>query len=385
MARREAAEERTITTSADAKAFIGELRDRAARIRVVPGLLDGALDELRSSIEHILRAYEKMSRRRLGPFQRDLEAIAKRVEEVEDAGKISPRHAKLVGQALQHARRVHFWNARRVLAKIEKVLAPSRAWHADLEAYRAFHRKSSLRIRGTEEALVRLREVPKPPASPEDGARLKAVVEACNRAADESWSDLTHRPTAEAIADLVGHPDLEGLGLLAVQEFAALRELGDLFEAEAPLKETIGTQTLAELVQTSEYSAAKWDRVYPHAVHVRRKLQGLLHQVRPVVGGKYGTAFTADAPVSLLERRLAAWRRFPDAEGRGAWGQLAELRASERIPAIQESTRIYEKFPELGPRAWDGSLVEEIEAHEKERAAARKALAGLPAPDALLH
>src|SRR3990170_4205903 len=328
MARELGEEPRTIGTPAEAKALVAELRERAARIRVVPGLLDGALDELRSSIEHVLRAYEKMSRRRLGPFQRDLEAIAKRVEEVEDAGKISPRHAKLVGQALQHARRVHFWNARRVLAKIEKVLAPSRAWHADLEAYRAFHRKSSLRIRGTEEALVRLREVPKPPASPEDGARLQAVVEACNRAADESWSDLTHRPTAEAIADLVGHPDLEGLGLLAVQEFAALRELGDLFEAEASLKETIGTQPLTALVQTSEFSDAKWERVYPHAVHVRRKLQGLFHQVRPVVGGKYGTAFTADAAVSLLERRLAAWRRVPGAGGRGAGGQLAGRRGA---------------------------------------------------------
>src|SRR3989304_6969225 len=135
-----------------------------------------------------------MSRRGRGPSQRDLEAIARRAEAGEDAGKISPRHAKLVGQALQHARRVHFWNARRVLAKIEKVLAPSRAWHADLEAYRAFHRKSSLRIRGTEEALVRLREVPKPPASPEDGARLKAVVEACNRAAGETWAGLPPRP-----------------------------------------------------------------------------------------------------------------------------------------------------------------------------------------------
>src|SRR3989304_5508149 len=137
-----------------------------------------------------------MSRRGRGPSQRDLEAIAKRVEEVEDAGKISPRHAKLVGQALQHARRVHFWNARRVLAKIEKGLAPSRAWHAALEA--------------------------------------------CTRAADESWSDLTHRPTAEAIADLVGHPDLEGLGLLAVQEFAAPRGRGGLVEAGAPLEEEDG-------------------------------------------------------------------------------------------------------------------------------------------------
>src|SRR3989304_4669152 len=101
MARELGEEPRTIATSAEAKALVAERRERATRIRVVPGLLDGALDELRSSIEHILRAYEKMSRRRLGPFQRDLEAIAKRVEEGEGAGESSPRPAKPRGPGAQ--------------------------------------------------------------------------------------------------------------------------------------------------------------------------------------------------------------------------------------------------------------------------------------------
>ncbi len=374
---------RSVENAADAKALAAELRDRAARMRNLPGMLDGGLEEVRSAIERVLRDYEKLSRRRFGPFQRDLEAIAKRTKELEDAGHLSPRHARVVAQALQHARRTHFWNARRALGKLEKALGPARAWQSDLEAYRTFHRKASQRVRDAEDALARLRGVPKPGASSEDVAALRAAVEACNRAADDAWIALTHRPLGEALEDLVAHPDVEGLGLLAVLEFAALRELSDLIESDAGVEGAIGERPLAELVATSEYTAAKWDRVFPQAIHVRRRLQELFHQVRPVVGGKYGTAFTADAPVPILERRLGAWRRFPGAGDRPAWAVLVELRASGRIPAIQESAKVYERFGDLAEKAWDGSLAVEVEEQVKELAAAKKGVAGLPSPDAL--
>lgn len=385
MARRRPEDEAgPIEDVADAKAAAANVRERAARLRSLPGILDGALEEVRSGLERVLREYDKLSRRRLGPFERELESIAKRAKELEDAGRLSPRHAKLIDQTLQHARRVHFWNARRALAKIEKALEPTRDLQKDVDAYRAFHRKTGLRVRGAEESLVKLRAVPKPPASKEGVAGLKSLVEACNRAADEAWSDLTHRPSADALKDLVAHPDVDGLGLLAVQEFAALRELYDLLEADPALKESIGTQRLAELVATSEFSNAKWDRVYPAAVHMRRKLQDLLHHVRPVVGGKYGIAFAPEAPVSVLERRLAAWRRFPGSETSPAWTALAELRASGTIPDVQESARIYDRYGDLAERAWEGDLADEIESQEKELAAAKKTLASLPSPDSLL-
>lgn len=383
MARRDEPEARTLETSADAKALAADVKARAARIRVVPGLLDGALDGLRGDLERVMREYDKITFRRMGPFQRDLESIAKKAEDLDTAGRLHPRHKRLILQALQHARRQHFWNAHRALAKVEKILGPTYAWKADVEAYRAFHRRAVARVRTAEEELEKLRSVPKPPASPEDVDLLRSVTEACNRVADEAWVAITHRPCADALQDLVAHPDMEGLGLLGVQEFAALRELSDVLEAEPPLRDAIGTQPLADLVVTSEYSSAKWDRVYPQAMHVRRKLQDLFHQVRPVVGGKYGTAFTIDAPVAILERRLAAWRLFPGAEGRAAWADLAELRASGRIPAIQESARIYERYGDIARRAWKGSLKEEVEAQEKELAAAKKAVSGLPSPDSL--
>ena len=373
-----------LETPQQARALAGDIRDRATRLRTVPGMLDGALEEMRSSIERVLREYDKMTRRRLGPFQRDLEGIAKRAEDLAIAGRLSPRHRKLVAQTLQHARRVHFWNARRSLAKIDRALEPARAWQASVDAYRAFHRRATQRARDAEETLAKLRAVPKPSARLEDVAAARAVIEACNRAADEAWNAATHRPVGEALKDLVAHPDVEGLGLLAVQEFACLREFNDLLEAQEGVRDAVGGKPLAELVGTPEFSAAKWDRVYPQAAAERRKLQDLFHQLRPVIGGRYGTAFDLMSTVSVLERRLAAWRHFPGAEGKASWAGLAELRASGRIPILQESARVYERFGELGERAFAGSLDEEIKEQEKELAAARKVLERLPAPESLV-
>jgi len=376
-------EERALETVDEARALAADIKERAARLRTTPGLLDGALDEIRGSIERILREFEKMSRRRMGAFERDLEGIARRAKELETAGRLTPKHMRLIGEALQHTRRVHFWNAKRVLAKMDTILEPTRALNGDLNAYRAFQRKAVQRVREIEESLAKLRAVPKPAAAPEEVAAMRSLVEACNRAADEAWNGLAHRPASSAIGDLIAHPDVEGLGFFAVQEFASLRELYDLFEAEAVLKESVGARPLAELVTTSEFSAAKWDRVYPQAIHVRRKLQELFHHLRPIVGGKYGTAFALEATVPLLERRLASWRRFPGTEANPVWPQLAELRASARIPAVQESAKVYERFGDLATRAWDGSLADEMKERGTELAAARKVLDRLPSPEGL--
>ena len=376
-------EGRSVEDVDDARALAKDIRERASRLRVTPGLLDGTLEELRGSLDRVLREYEKMSRRRLGPFQRELEAIAKRAQELKESGRLSPRHLRLLSQGLQHAHRIHFWNAKRVIAKIDKILGPTREWQRDVDAYRAFQRKAAQRVRDTEDALAKLHAVPKPSAAKDDVGRLRAVIEAANRAADEAWVAIIHRPSAEAITGLVAHPDVEGLGLLAVQEFAALRELSDLFETDEALRQSIGLQPLSDLVLTSEYSAAKWDRVYQQAAATRRTLQNLFHQLRPVVGGKYGTAFTVDAPVAVIERRLGAWRNFPGAESKAAWSDLVDVRASGKIPAIQESARIYERHGDLAVRAWDGSLADDIAAQEKELLAAKKVLDRLPSPDTL--
>ncbi|HEV8595372.1 MAG TPA: hypothetical protein VGR51_07580, partial [Thermoplasmata archaeon] len=192
--RRSEEEARTVEDTAGAKALATELKDRASRLKHIPGLLDGGLEEVRSSIERVLREYGKVSRRRLGPFQRDLESIAKRAEELADEGRLSPRHRKLVAQALQHARRVHFWNVRRSLSKLEKALAPAQSWLSDLEAYRAFHRKATQRVRAADDTLTELRAVPKPTASRDDIRTMRLVIETCNRAADGAWAAFTHRP-----------------------------------------------------------------------------------------------------------------------------------------------------------------------------------------------
>ena len=367
----------------EARELAADLKARAARLKGTPGLMDGALEEIRGALEKLLREYDKMTRRRLGPFERDLEALARRAKDLEDAGRLHPKHARLFGQALQHTRRIHFWNAHRVIGKLEKALEPAREWEREAGAYRAFHRKTAQRVRDAEDTVTRLRLIPRPAASPEEVLRARATIEACNRAADAAWAAQCTRPLAEAVKDLVAHPDVEGLGLLSVQEFAALRELFDLLEEKEDLRTTLGQRTLSELVTTSEYSAAKWDRVFPQAAPDRRKLQDLFHQLRPVVGGRYGTAFELGTPAPILERRLAAWRRFPGADGVAAWGGLGDLAASGRIGAVQESARAYERHGDLAKRAFTGDLATEIKKHETELAAARKVLEKLPAPDSL--
>src|SRR6266545_4071107 len=123
VARREEEGAPEVSTLDDARALASDIKLRASRLRAIPGMLDGALEEVRSSLERVLREYDKMSHRRLGPFQRDLEAIAKRAEELKEAGRLSSRHRKLVGATLQHARRIHFWNARRALTNRDRAHA----------------------------------------------------------------------------------------------------------------------------------------------------------------------------------------------------------------------------------------------------------------------
>jgi hypothetical protein len=367
----------------EAKELARRTRERAARLRDMPGLLDGSLEGLHGELERVLRDYDKMSRGRMSSFERELESVAKRARDLEDASRLSSRHAKLVDAALQHTRRIHFWNARRSLAKIAKALEPVREWRHGLEGYRAYHRKSVQRVRDAEAALARLREIPKPPAGPEDVAAVRSLIEVCDRTVDEAWAGQTHRPVAEMIKDLQSHPDIDGLGLLATKEFASVRELGDLFESDAQVKETIGAKPLAEIVLASEYSVAKWDRVYPQASHQRRKLQDLLHHLRPVVTGTHGSPFDFSADVRVLQRRVASWRAFPGTVGTQAWTDLAALLQSGRVPLLQESARAFERYGDLAERAWDGSLAKEVEEQEAELKAARKELAALPDPESL--
>ena len=367
----------------DAKERARQTKERASRLRDLPGLLDGSLEELHTGIERVLREYERLSRGRLSAFHKDLEAVAKRARDLEEAGRLSPRHAKLVDVALQHVRRIHFWNARRVLAKIAKALEPVREWRRGLEEYRAFHRKTLARVRDAEAALTRLQSIPKPPAGPNEVAGVRSLLDGCDRAVDEAWEGQTHRPVAEAIRDLQSHPDIEGLGLLATKEFASFRELGDLIESDPPLKETFGARPLSELVLTSEYSVAKWDRVYPQAAHQRRKLQDLLHHLRPVVTGSHGSPFDLSADVHLLQRRVAAWKTFPGTVGAQAWADLAALLQSGKLPLLQESARAFDRHGELAVRAWDGSLAKEIEEQEAVLKSAKKELAALADPESL--
>jgi len=373
----------SVDTVRDAKELARRTRERAARLRDIPGLLDGSLEEVNGELERVLREYDRLSRGRLGSFNKDLESVAKRARDLEEAKRLGSRHAKLVSAALQHARRTHFWNARRALAKIAKALEPVREWRRGLDEYRAFYRRTVQRVRDAEAALARLREIPKPPAGPEDVAAVRSLLAVCDRAVDLAWEGQTHRPVAEAIKDLQSHPDIDGLGLLATKEFASLRELGDLLESDPPLKETFGTRPLSELVLTSEYSVAKWDRVYPQAAHQRRNLQDLLHHLRPVVTGAHGSPFDLGADVHLLQRRVGAWKAFPGTVGAQAWTDLAGLLQSGRLPVIQESARAFERHGDLAKRAWDGSLAKEIQDQEAELKAAKKELAALPDPESL--
>ncbi len=374
---------RSVATVEEAKLLALETKERAERLKATPGLLDGSLAEIHGALERVLREYPRVSRRRRSSFTRDLDGIAKRAQDLREEGRLSPRHAKFVGLALQHTRRIHFWNARRVLAKLDKALEPVRGWQEALDAYRTFHRKASLRVRDAEAELARQRSVPRPPVGPEEVAKFRALVEACNRAVDDAWVAQTHRPALEAIRDLVAHPDVDGLGLLYTQELACLRELGDFLETDAGLRDSIGARPLAELVTTSEYSVAKWDRVYPQAAHERRKLQDLFHQLRPVVTGAHGTPFAGDAPVTDLQRRVAAWRTFPTG-ARTTWDDLVSLLESATVPLLQEAARAYDRFGELAVRAWDGRLAREIQDQEAELRAARKDFSALPGPDTLL-
>src|SRR5437867_11505792 len=100
-----------VETPEDARALASDIKLRASRLRTIPGMLDGALEEVRSSLERVLREYDKLSHRRLAPFQRDLEAIGKRTEELEEAGRLSSRHRKLGGATRQHPPRIHCRNA----------------------------------------------------------------------------------------------------------------------------------------------------------------------------------------------------------------------------------------------------------------------------------
>lgn len=372
-----------VSSVQDAKELARRTKERAAHLREVPGLLDGSLEELHGGIEKVLREYDRLSRGRLGAFHRDLESIAKRARDLETAKRLNPRHAKLVDAALQHARRTHVWNAHRALAKIAKILEPVREFRQGLEEYRAFHRRSIYRVRDIEASLEKLRAIPRPPAGPEEVAAVRSLLETCDRAVDEAWEGQTHRPVADAIKDLQSHPDVEGLGLLAAQEFASLRGLGDLLEAEPPLKETIGMRPLSELVLASEYSVAKWDRVYPQVAHQRRRFQDLLHQLRPVVTGSHGSPFDLSTSVHVLQRRVAAWKVFPGTVGANSWTELAALLQGGRLPALQESARAFERQGDLALRAWDGSLAKEIEEQEAELKAAKKELAALPDPESL--
>src|SRR3990172_7037460 len=166
---------------------IVDLRDE---LKGIPGVLDGELGRFRDRIDRLIRESEVDNRRQVRIFLRDVDAIAAELVKAAKEHRLSPKHLAILDLSLRKAKQRDFYGARKAWRKLDKVAEQAAEVRRLQAEYRDLYRGVETHVRGLKAEAQRLERVPRPPAAPEESARLVELVDRFNATASAAYMDF---------------------------------------------------------------------------------------------------------------------------------------------------------------------------------------------------
>jgi hypothetical protein len=388
--KRKAEAEPPIESPQEARRLVSEISDLTERVRRVPALEEGKVEEIERSEDRILREYSEMSPRKRSHFLRDLSELAATIDALHKDGTLSEKQYRILEYMIKKTRMRDFFVARRLLIKFAKPLELKKERDAKLERYRSYHRKIEARGKDLRSEIARMKSVPMPEKSPEDVAAAKGAVEEYNAAATHALVDFfAHAPCVEAISFALEASSVPELSLPAPKSRESVKELVQALQ-EAHVKGAFGKENMSKLVEAATYSEKRLEHFVKDFKWFQKQLQenaGWLSELTAARSDALRIAWPDPAEqvmkrISVIEPFLV---RLP--RGERAVQALASLRGMIEggdYGASLRSEAVYKAQGEAAVARFRGTLGEEISRQESELAEIQRQLADLPGTDKLL-
>jgi hypothetical protein len=388
--RRKAEAEPPIESPEEARHLVSLISDLTERVRRVPALEEGKVEEIERSEDRILREYSEMSPRKRSHFLRDLSDLAATVDALHKDGIISEKQYRILELMIKKTRMRDFFVARRLLIKFAKPLELKKERDAKLERYRSYHRKIEARGKDLRSEIARMKSVPMPEKSPEDVAAAKSAIEEYNAAATHALVDFfAHAPCVEAISFALEASSVPELSVPAPKNRESVKELVQALKEEH-VKGAFGKENMSKLVEAATYSEKRLEHFVKDFKWFQRQLQEnavWLSELTAARSNALRIAWPDSAEqvmkrISVIEPFLG---RLP--RGERAVQALANLRGmidAGDYGASLRSEAVYKTQGEAAVARFRGTLSEEISGQESELADIQRQLAELPGTDKLL-
>lgn len=379
-----------IETSGEARRLVSEISDLTERVRRVPGLEEGRVEEIEREEDRILREYSEMSPRKRSRFMRDLSDLASAIDSGHKDGVWSDKQFKILEFMIKKTRMRDFYVARRLLLKFAKPLEIKKERDAKLDRYRTYHRKLDMRGKELREEIARMKGIPVPEKSPEDVAAARATVDEYNDAAAYALVDFfAHAPCVDAILFAAEASSVQELNLPAPKSRESVKELVQALQ-EQHVREAFGKENMSKLVEAASYTEKRLEHFVKDFKWFQRQLQesvGWLSELTAARSDALRIAWADPAPqvvnrISVIEPFL---KRLPRGDrALQAMGDLRRMLETGDYEVCLKSEKIYRSQGENAVARFRGTLDKEIAERESELTGIQKQLAELPGTDKLV-
>lgn len=376
---------------AKGRALILDIEKARRRIRNLPGVLEGYLEEMRTRMERLLRESEVDNRRQYRIFLRDLDEVATQLAKIAKEKRLSIKHLKILDLALTRAKKRDFYSANKILSRLDKVLAQAAKVKELVAEYQAHVRSMDQKARELKDRIVRLEGVPKPSRSPEEVRAFVALIDQYDNAASRAYVDyLATVPSREALRTLLDSGKIAGLGIPSPSDETEVQLLLQLVESNPSGFEGLGGRSISSLLEVPGYSNAKLAYRVPDPRAARRALSEALSWLKALRDAeRHALRLSWLEDASSLEEKVKGVAEFLSKLPRGGeiLPLLTQLRATLESGAfieLQESAKIYSKWQEEAARKFSGDLEGDLRAAREELNQVMRVLRELPPPDKVL-
>lgn len=346
---------------------IVERADRLkAKVDRIPGMASGRFLEMRDELAKFIDATLRSGTRRRRSHERELDAVAARIADIQKAEPIAPRSFRVVERALLLLKRRDIGRAQALLRRLDRVLEPYREWREAEDTYEAGRRRLDREARDLRERERSLAAIPRPSRTTKEVEGWHGAIRELNARIEArlSWH-LSNYPSRLAIPVLRRLCVSTRLGLPRAHERAS-RDLEAIL-SEGPAREAFGDRGVRALVGATTMSGAKLTRILGDAKPLRRALGENVRWLKAMANVEtFLAVFDPERAAEEVRVRVASTRDFFEELG-GSGDVLDALRkTAESVEsgvwsANQEASRLYRTHGELAKRARDRSLEREIE------------------------
>ena len=377
------------TTVEELRALAEEISSLKRKLEKTPGLLEGHVEGIATSIDQVLRDYSGASYRQYRNLVRDLDEVAAEVARHSKAGAISPKVLRILDAALLRIRKRDFFMGRKLLDRLGKLRAQAQERERMLAEYRDGYRALEREVSRLRAERDRLRSVQRPPMSEDDVSRVKSLLEEANRALARAWiAELHEIPCGTAIQTLLSASKDRRLHLPGIPEGDASALL-DLLTGVGPARTVFGRRGVYGLLEALSYSDAKLAHLLGDGRPLKAALQRNLAWLKAITApGDPLPRFSVDLPTDELRGRLEAMSRlasqFHAAEdATKAVAECDDRLASGDVGRAQEADRAYRLHGDAARSAWAGTIETEVHQIEGDLETRSRALSTLTPPERL--